>query len=69
MNKRLTVEHTRPEGDKIQVSTASDRGSVRPLRDLFIVRINDDGSLFFEFDRAVSLDLSSSNCFSVRIQK
>lgn len=69
MSKRLTVEYTRTEGDKIQVSTASDAGSVRPLRDLFIVRINDNGSLFFEFQHAVSLDLSSSNCFSVRIQK
>lgn len=69
MSKRLTVGYTRPSGDKIEISTQHENGIEGDKREIFTLRINDDGSLFFEFDRAVSLDLSSSNCFSVRIQK
>lgn len=67
--KRLIVDYTRPSGDKIQVSTQAEPGVVRDTRDMFTARIDEDGSLFFEFAKAVSLDLNASNCFVVRIRK
>ena len=69
MSKRLYIDYTRPSGDKIEVSTRIDPGSEREIKqELYTTRINEDGSLFFEFDRAVSLDLNAANCFVVRIR-
>jgi hypothetical protein len=54
-NPVLVTENTRP--DKVVVTNGD--GKV-----LFYVRLNESGSLFFEFDRPVSLDLKGSNCFA-----
>jgi hypothetical protein len=57
MDKVLTITNTRP--DKAE---AKDENG----RTLFYVRLDQDGSTYFEFDRRVSLDLAGSNCFTVR---
>jgi len=56
---RIEAEQMRP--DKIIVKNQKE--------DLFYARINDDGSIFLEFSKAVAIELSSSNCFTIRIRQ
>ena len=66
MSKELGVENCR--SDKI-VAFDKSVPVATGYRELFYARLDDDGSMFFEFRKGVNLELNGSNSFTVRIKQ